>query len=117
LSVQAERNSSPLDHCFVVDPSFVIPRNHHHHHFVCPIIQHYAHLHQYNLEEQNSKVRQNTNGCPGMFNKTVIGYIFYHTSKILQTNKKLEKKSVFSMLFLKTYATKGENIFKGYKNR
>jgi len=30
----------------------------HHHHFICPIIQQYAHLHQYNLEEQDSKVRQ-----------------------------------------------------------
>ena len=29
-----------------------------HHHFICPIIQHYAHLHQYNLEEQDSKIRQ-----------------------------------------------------------
>jgi len=25
----------------------------HHHHFICPIIQHYAHVHQYNLEEQD----------------------------------------------------------------
>jgi len=30
---------------------------HHHHHFICPIIQQYAHLHEYGLEEQDSKVR------------------------------------------------------------
>ena len=29
--------------------------HHHHHHFICPIIQQYAHLHQYNLEERDSK--------------------------------------------------------------
>jgi len=28
-----------------------------HHHFICPIIQQYAHLHEYGLEEQDSKVR------------------------------------------------------------
>jgi len=28
----------------------------HHHHFICPIIQQYAHLHEYGLEEQDSKV-------------------------------------------------------------
>jgi len=29
----------------------------HHHHFICPIIQQYTHLHEYGLEEQDSKVR------------------------------------------------------------
>ena len=29
-----------------------------HHHFICPKKQQYAHLHQYNLEEQDSEVRQ-----------------------------------------------------------
>ena len=32
--------------------------DHYRHHFICPIIQHYAHLHQYSWEEQDSKVRQ-----------------------------------------------------------
>ena len=32
--------------------------HHHHHHFICPGIQQYEHLHQYSLEEQDSKVRQ-----------------------------------------------------------
>jgi len=32
--------------------------HHHHHHFICPIIQQHAHLHQYNWEEQDSKVQQ-----------------------------------------------------------
>ena len=44
---------------------------------------------------------KNNNSCPETFNKTVTGYIFYHTSKILQTNKKTRKKSIFSKLFLK----------------
>jgi len=44
-------------------------------------------------------IDKNTNSCPKTCNKTVTGYIFYHTSKILQT-RKLEK-SVFLMLFLK----------------
>ena len=30
----------------------------HHCYFICPITEQYAHLHQYNLEEQDSKVRQ-----------------------------------------------------------
>jgi len=32
--------------------------HHHYHHFMCPIIQQCAHLHQYSLEKQDSKVRQ-----------------------------------------------------------
>jgi len=39
---------------------------------------------------------KNNNSCPETFNKTVTGYIFYHT---LET-RKLEK-SIFSKLFLK----------------
>jgi len=35
------------------------------HHFICPIIQQYAYLRQYNLEEQD----KNTNSCPKTFNK------------------------------------------------
>ena len=31
----------------------------------------------------------------------VTGYVFYHTSKTLQTKKKTRKKSIISMLFLK----------------
>jgi len=53
------------------------------------------------LEEQDSRVGKNTNSCPKTCNKTVTGYIFYRTGKILQT-RKLEK-SVFSMMFLKTF--------------
>ena len=43
---------------------------------------------------------KNTNSCPETFNKTVTGYIFYHTSKILQTRKL--QKSIFRILFVKT---------------
>ena len=75
--------------------------NHHHHHFICPMIQQYAHLHRYNFRRagQQGPTKNTNNSCPKTCNKTATGYIFYHTSKILQT-KKLEK-SIFSMLFLK----------------
>jgi len=33
-----------------------------------------------------------------MFNKTVAGYIFYHSSKILQTNKKTRKINLFNAI-------------------
>jgi len=39
---------------------------------------------------------KNTDTCPKTCNKTVTGYTFCHTSKILQTNKKT-RKSIFSM--------------------
>jgi len=41
---------------------------------------------------------KNTNSCPKTFNKTVTGYIFYHTSKILQTNKKTRKINLFDAI-------------------
>ena len=67
--------------------------------FICPIIQQYAHLHQYKSRPARSD--KNTDSWPKTSNNTVTGYIFYHTSKILQTNKKTRKKSTFSMLLLK----------------
>jgi len=46
---------------------------------------------------------KNTNSCcRKAFNKTVARNIFYHKSKILQTNKKTRKK-IFSAVFLKTF--------------
>jgi len=69
----------------------------HHHHFICPIIQQYVHLHQYSLEEHDSKVRQEHSSCPKTCNKTVTGYIVYHTSKILQTRKP-EKNLLFNAI-------------------
>jgi len=41
---------------------------------------------------------KNTNSCPKTFDKTVTGYIFYHTSKILQTNKKTRKINLFNAI-------------------
>jgi len=38
-------------------------------------------------KSRTARSDKNTNSCPKTFNKTVTGYIFYHTSKILQTNK------------------------------
>ena len=38
-------------------PTVQHSHHHHHHHFICPIIQQYTHLHEYGLEEQDSKVR------------------------------------------------------------
>ena len=71
--------------------SFILPNNT----TVCTFIS---------IQFQKSRTARSdkdTNSCPKTCNKTVTGYIFYHTSKILQT-RKLEK-SVFSMLFLKTF--------------
>ena len=50
-------------------------------------------------KSRTARADKNTNGRPKTCNKTVTGYIFYHTSKILQTRKL--QKSIFSMLFLK----------------
>ena len=52
-------------------------------------------------KSRTARSDKNTNGCPKTCNKTVTGYIFYHTTKMLQT-RKLEK-SIFSTLFLKTF--------------
>jgi len=52
-----------------------------------------------NVEKSRSaRSDKNTNSCPKTFNKTVNGYIFYHTSKILQTNKKTRKISIFNAI-------------------
>jgi len=50
-------------------------------------------------KSRTARSDENTNSCHKTCNKTVAGYIFYHTSKILQTGK-LEK-SIFSVSFLK----------------
>jgi len=42
--------------------------HHHHHHFICPIIQQYAHLHEYN-KSGTARSDMNTNSCPKTFNK------------------------------------------------
>jgi len=47
-------------------------------------------------KSRTARSDKNTNSCPKTCNKTVSGYIFYHTSKILQT-RKLEK-SIISVL-------------------
>ena len=52
-------------------------------------------------KSRTARSDKNTNSCLKTCNKTVTGYIFYHTSKILQTRKL--QKSIFSMLFLKTF--------------
>jgi len=72
----------------------------HHRHFIWPIIQQYAHLHQCSWS-RTARSNKITNRCPKTCHKTVTVYIFYHTSKILQT-RKLEA-SIFSMLFIKTF--------------
>ena len=73
-----------------------------HHHFICPIIQQYAHLHEYDSRRagQQGPTRTLTAALKRVI-KTVTGYIFYHTGKILQM-RKLEN-SIFSMLFLKKH--------------
>jgi len=49
-------------------------------------------------KRRTASSNKNTNSCPKTFNKTVTGYIFYHTSKILQTNKKTIKISLFNAI-------------------
>jgi len=47
-------------------------------------------MHIYSNTVQKSRTARsdkNTNSCPKTFSKTVTWYIFYHTSKILQTNE------------------------------
>ena len=41
-------------------------------------------------KSRTARPDKNTNSCPKTCNKTVTGYIFYHTSKILQTKKTTE---------------------------
>ena len=43
-------------------------------------------MHTYTNTDEKSRASRsdkNTNSCPKTFNKTVTGYIFYHTNKIL----------------------------------
>jgi len=52
--------------------------------FIGPVIEQYAHLHQYNWEEQDRKGPTTTLTAAIKRSITqVTGYIFYHTSKIL----------------------------------
>ena len=53
-------------------------------------------------KSRTARSDKNINSCPKTFVKTVTGYIFYHTSKILQTNKKTRKIDLFSAI-PKTY--------------
>jgi len=50
------------------------------------------------LKSRTAKSDKNTNSCPKTFNKAVTGYIFYHISKILQTNKKTRKINLFNAI-------------------
>ena len=52
-------------------------------------------------KSRTARSDKNTNSCPKTYNKTVTGYIFYHTTNMLQTSK-LEE-SIFSTMFLKTF--------------
>ena len=62
--------------------------HHHHHHFICPIIQQYAHLHEYDSRRagQQGPIRTLTAALKRSI-KTVTGCIFYHTNKNI-TNEK-----------------------------
>jgi len=75
----------------------------HHHHFICPIMQQYAHLREYDSRRagQQGPIRTLTAALKRSI-KTVTGCIFYHTSKKYYKREKLDK-TIFSMLFLKTF--------------
>jgi len=53
-----------------------------------------------NTTEKSRAARSDkyTNNCPKRFNKTVTGYIFYHRSKMLQTNEKTRKVNLFNAI-------------------
>jgi len=74
-----------------------------HHHFICPIIQQYAHLHEYDSRRagQQGRIKTLTATLKRSI-KTVNGYTFYHTNKKYYKREKLEK-SIHSILFLKTF--------------
>ena len=62
--------------------------HHHHHHFICPIIQQYVHLHEYNFRRagQQGPIRTLTAALKRSI-KTVTGCIFYHTNKNITHEK------------------------------
>ena len=66
--------------------------HHHHHHFICPIIQQYAHLHEYDSTRagQQGPMRTLTAALKRSIN-TVTGCIFYHTNKNNYKREKLDK--------------------------
>ena len=88
----------------IMRPNTPPPRTNRHHHFICLIIRQYAHLHRYYFRRagQQGPTRTPTAALKRALKQLLgSGYIFYHTSKILQT-RKLEK-SAFPMPFLKTF--------------
>ena len=90
----------------IMRPNTPPPRTNRHHHFICLIMQQYAHLHRYYFRRagQQGPTRTPTAALKRAIKQLLgSGYIFYHTSKILQT-RKLEK-SAFPMLFLKKHLT------------
>jgi len=42
-------------------------------------------------KSRTARSDKNTSCCPETFNKIVTGYVFYHTSKMLETNRKTRK--------------------------
>ena len=58
LSTQNSRSVEFTHLTLALTHTLALHHHHHYHHFMCPIIQQCAHLHQYSLEEQDSKVRQ-----------------------------------------------------------
>jgi len=49
-------------------------------------------------KSRTARSDKNTNSCHKTCNKTATGYIFYQTSKILQTNKKTRKINLFNAI-------------------
>ena len=88
LSISCKcKYSEPLLHISLLQ-WFPMAYHHHHHHFICPIIQQYAHLHEYDSRRagQQGPIRTLTAAQKRSI-KTVTGCIFYNTNKNI-TNKK-----------------------------
>ena len=73
--------------------------HHHYHHFICPIIQQYAHLHEYNSRRvgQQGPIWTLTAALKRSI-KTVTGCIFYHTDKNITSEKKTREINLFNAI-------------------
>jgi len=72
--------------------------HHHHHYFICPIIQQYAHLREYDSRRagQQGPIRTLTAALKRSI-KTVTGCIFYHTNENI-TNEKTRQINLFNAI-------------------
>ena len=49
-------------------------------------------------KSRTARSDKDTNSCPETFDKIVTGYVFYHTSKMSETNRKTRKINLFNAI-------------------